>query len=493
MPLQLLYHKDRITVVNPNASAIILTLWTPVKTVLKFLEREGFDLKPETSLLCAISNFYGDGLPQLLRSLALNNTVTTVVILGQNLSQSAEHFTNFIKLGCTPIGDGLLKINGTDRIIDDGVNPELLDDVQVFNLGPKLNIGLGNVLQGMMQPKYPRKTDNILIPLPKMEVTTYPSDVNGHTIVRQKAVEAWKELILRLARFGKQNSVCGKGKLRTELCNVKVVVNDPILKKEDFTDDIGTSYEEVLKYQLTFLDGSEPVDVEYTYGHRIRSSPIDTLLYVIDMLAKDPTRRDCYISLWQNFNDMTIDGDKAHPCLVSLYLRVIDDKLNLTAVFRVHNCMSAWLKNFAALYVVMQTVIINLPDNLGIKVGSITVISNSITIDPAAVDKIRIVEKVLAEGYHNFEVDKKEGFKSDSCGYFSFNVDLDTHELVVEHRHDGLTLKEYRGTTAECIEYALVKDCAISDVPHAIYVGRELARLEQRLKNGKQYTTEPQV
>jgi len=42
-------------------------------------------------------------------------------------------------------------------------------------------------------------------------------------------------------------------------------------------------------------------------------------------------------------------------------------------------------------------------------------------------------------------------------------------------------IKEYRGSTSEAIERELARDEAISDISHALYVGRELARAENRL------------
>lgn len=478
--LELLHYKDKIQVINPKGNVAILTLWTPVATMLSFLQREHVDTSPETSAICAISTFYGDGLPQLLRNLVYNPTVTTIIQLGQDLSQSSKLLYNFVKLGTEPYGDdGLLKIKGTDRIIDSGVTQEMLEDLLVFNLGNRLTIEVASILNNALQPRYPRIQDRLEVPLVKIETTTFPSEINGHTVVRTNPVDAWKELVFRIMRFG-QPTYCGDGKKRIELCNVKVVVK-PQAGKVPFVigglEGTGLREQDIIAYQSTFLDGAEPLDVNYTYGNRIRSAfNFDMLEYVVGMLRADLTRRDCYFTLWHNFNDMEVDAtEKSHPCLVSVWFRVIDNKLNVTATFRVHNCLSAWIKNFFGIVAIQQEVVQNLT-KYKVEHGSIIIISNSITVDPAATDKMQLAEKILEKGYDNSDNVPKSSFKSDPNGYFTF--DLDGKELVVGHMFNGQLLTEYRGKDAKSIERQLIQHQALSDIDHALYVGRELAKLE---------------
>ncbi|KJR41193.1 hypothetical protein MCHI_002900 [Candidatus Magnetoovum chiemensis] len=43
-------------------------------------------------------------------------------------------------------------------------------------------------------------------------------------------------------------------------------------------------------------------------------------------------------------------------------------------------------------------------------------------------------------------------------------------------------LKQYRSKQAERIQYELKRDRAVSDIGHAIFIGRELAKAESRLR-----------
>jgi len=480
MPLELLHYKDRITVINPRGSAAVLTLWSPIKTILGFLERERVDLDPASSMIAAIGNLYGDGLPQLLRNLVYNPTIASIIIVGQELSESGKQFENFIRLGTEKTfisGTEYQKIKGTERILDMGVTRDMLDDLLVFNLGGKFSISTGSIIRdNLLQERYSRYFDRVDIPLPKVEVASFPSDLNSHTVVRNKPIDAWKELVFRIMRFGRP-SQCGGGKSRIELCNVKVIINTPIMPTVEELREVGLTAESVIKYQQDFLDPSEPVNVHYTYGNRMRGT-FDTISYIIDMLRFDLTRRDCYITLWNNFGDMLANDNEnsSHPCLVSLFFRVLDDKLHLTSTWRVHNSMSAWLVNLSGLMSIQATVLNGLKQ-FNLSIGSITVISHSITIDPAATDKMPLAQGYLKDGWRNSNGEPKSTFKPDPQGYFSFTID--NGELVVIHMsNQQLKLKEYRGKTAEDIERQLVHDCAIYEPSHALYVGRELYKLE---------------
>jgi thymidylate synthase len=70
----------------------------------------------------------------------------------------------------------------------------------------------------------------------------------------------------------------------------------------------------------------------------------------------------------------------------------------------------------------------------------------------------------------------------DPNGEFTMTFDRATWELVVEHSFNGMKIGEYRGKSAEEIERQLARDVAVSEISHAIYVGRELARKEFEMK-----------
>ncbi len=73
----------------------------------------------------------------------------------------------------------------------------------------------------------------------------------------------------------------------------------------------------------------------------------------------------------------------------------------------------------------------------------------------------------------------------DPMGYF--RVTLDGGEILVEHRSEDVTLKEYRGRTAMALQHQIARDVALSDINHAMYLGRQLAKAEMALQDGREF------
>jgi thymidylate synthase len=109
--------------------------------------------------------------------------------------------------------------------------------------------------------------------------------------------------------------------------------------------------------------------------------------------------------------------------------------------------------------------------------GPLTVISHSISIDPSKYDlACRVANS------KGFSVD------IDPNGQFLIGTDQDAGQIIVQHLSDeGFLLHEYRSAKAERIQHELARDCAISDINHALYLGRQLAKAETCLKTGEPY------
>jgi thymidylate synthase len=114
--------------------------------------------------------------------------------------------------------------------------------------------------------------------------------------------------------------------------------------------------------------------------------------------------------------------------------------------------------------------------------GALTVFSHSISIDVSSLEKAR----KIAESKESDEVydpaTGKHGPRMDSNGDFIATFDPETLEIKVQHAYNGMKLKEYRGKSAEEIERQLARDGALSDISHALYLGREIARKERDMQ-----------
>lgn len=471
-----LHFGNKLSIINPRGRVGVITLWSKLESVQTKLGNLGVDLSPEISRIAAIGNLYGNGLPHLLRNLLYNPQIRDLVICGSNRSGSAEELIAFFENGLEEteyLGERMTRIRGTNRIIDDMVTPSMFaEKPRIAQFGDLCDKASGTNLYKHIQalaPPPPATSDRIEIGLPEVSVTRYPSEPRNHNIVADGPLEAWRELIFRLVRFGHLVHL-RKGD-RQELQNVRVVVRKPALDDADSLSQFNFALDDLIQYQHDMLVGPLPDDHSYTYGNRIREYfGFDALAKFAGRLRENPEDRDCYLALWDSHHD--IDAEDA-PCLVSMFFRVFDGRLTLTATYRTHNALDAWMRNVYGLMKAQEIV----AHDAGLETGPLTVISHSISVDPSRYEFARRVAE--SKG---FSIDM------DPNGQFTVTVDHEVGEIVLHHTsNEGMPLHEYRSKHAERIQHELARDCAISDINHAIYVGRQLAKAEMCLETGEDF------
>lgn len=495
MQFEPLYFADRLTIVNPHGDVALTTLWSKVESARKVLDEAGIDLTPDTSRLAVISNLYGNGLPQMLRDLLWNPQIRHIVILGKNLSGSREWLVNFFEHGLEEVeflGSKAHRIRNTQRNIDGCVQPHHFPrKIEFTVLGdvgdPTTKAGLHDAFAALPpfeECPYERIEPP---PIPEPTVTRFPSEPRGHSFVRDTPMEAWSELIFRLYRFGHRTMVAKKGAKegRVELQNVKVVVERPVEEPDEVLREFGFSLGKFQDYQRRILDPVKPPDLGYTYGNRLRGyfehegKLVDSLEIAGERLREELESRHAYISLWDNSRDLPEGHDC--PCFVTAFFRKFEDRLTLTATFRAHNSMEAWPENLYGLIAIQRYV----SERCGIDPGPITVISHSISIDVPSLAKAKRISDRKKSDEVLDPATGKLGPRMDPHGAFTTTFDANTWELVVEHSFEGMKLGEYRGKSAEEIERRLARDVALSDISHALYLGREIARKEFEMRAAK--------
>ncbi len=487
-----LYFGDKLTIINPYGTIGVVTLWSKVDYVIERFREAGVDLDREASPIAVFGNLYGNGLREMLRNLLYNPQIQLLLICGNDRSGSKEEVTNFFTLGIELITNAPIefflhgmvtnpyRIRGTNRVIDSLVGRDSFfsrDFPPPVDLGDPKDIStIGKIKEffSTWQPsiataiKHPEK--EAIPPLPKVEIKYFPSNPRGHVVVRDSILEAWKEVLHLLSRFGRRGTL-KKGE-RLELQHVKVVVEKPGYESEDKLRAVNLDPVKMRRYQVEILSGEIRPDETYNYGHRLRSYfDLDTLAACGERLKKDPEDRKSYITLWDNGRDLgPVEG---RPCLVSLYFRKFDGKLTLSATFRTHNVMDAYPMNLYGLMAIQNWV----AARAGLTPGALVVISHSLGLDPKELDRA-----MLIIGKRPFKV------RLDPMGYF--RITLDGKEILVEHRFEDVTLKEYRGKKAERLQHEIARDVALSDINHAIYLGRQLGRAEAALKEGREFVQE---
>jgi len=480
-----LHFADRLTVINPEGAIGVVTLWSRVDYVTARFLQAGVDLSEETSPIAAFGTLYGNGLRELLRNLLYNPQIRVLLICGHDRSGSREELTKFFELGLEPVESAVVRYRSPEPGVDVGParicqTRRIMDDLvrrEQFNHPPQLawlgdphdeaTVARIGEFFAAFRPRAIPLPERLEIPLPEVELEYFPSNPRSHVVVRDTPLAAWKEMLYLVTRFG-QRVTLEKGD-RLELQHVKVVVEKPRFEGEEQLRAAHLAPDRLRRYQEEILRGELRPDETYHYGHRLRAYyGLDTLAACADRLKADPEDRKAYVALWDTSRDLTVK--EGHPCLVSLFFRKFEGKLTLAAAFRTHNAMDAWLLNVYGLMAIQHWV----ADRVGMPPGAIVVISHSLGLDPRELDRA-----LMIIGKRPFKV------HLDSMGYF--RVTLDEGEIIVEHRFEDVTLKEYRGRTALSVQHQIARDKALSDINHAIYLGRQLAKAELALKNGREF------
>lgn len=464
MNLELPYYSNKVKVLNIHGTVGILTLWSKVDVVIDKIGNM-------PKCVAAISNFYGDGLSELLANLLYNPQIDTICIIGNNKTKSAEDLIAYFDNGTIVNESGVAYVNGTSRPVHSAVA-----DVGLFKNKPKIvnfvrddhySKSVDRMCKFLSEYKSTEHTqERISVDLSVILPDVMPSHIACRQIVSDDILEAWKDVVFAIRTYGTDISL-KKGD-RRELSNLKVVITNPKWSDYDDYSKIGLDKNKLMNYAFNILNHELTNDISYSYGNRLHRhfncSIIDKLT---ELFNSDLNRRDIYYSLWSNDD---IDSESSSPCWASFHCRIINDKLHFNVVFRVHRAFSAWVENVHGLMYIQSV----LCESLDIDAGPLTVYSHSIGIDPS---QFQFTDELIAS--------RSWRLIDDHVGSFIFSIDGD--EAVVQQSLDGLIVREYRGSNVVKLSHDIYMDMAVYDPGHAIYIGRQLGKLEMCLRSGVEF------
>jgi thymidylate synthase len=159
------------------------------------------------------------------------------------------------------------------------------------------------------------------------------------------------------------------------------------------------------------------------------------------------------------------------PCLNLVQALIEDDIFYLTAYFRSNDMFKAWPQNAFGLLKIQKEI----AGELGLRVGKMVIVSCS----------AHVYERDFFEAQKIVEKNKpKLECEIDPRG--SFVIEVIDGEILAKHIDaNGLFLQEFRGKTARELRDQISR--FISDPTHGIYLGSELYRAEQALKNKTEF------
>jgi hypothetical protein len=497
-----LYYADRLHLVNPTGDVGIVSLWSPFPATNRKLTEVSPDiLDQHRSRVAVVANLYGDGMYAMFCNLLFNPQIRHLVAVGEDLGQpTCREIEAFLRHGledAVMFGRKLRRIHGTERIfpaLAEFDEARLRQTLSFRYLGrlssPELARDLPEYLMSLPRAPAGPPPDRLHVTMPEFVPADYaylPSQIAAHHVERRRPLDCWEELVVRGMRFGRPVTL--RDGPRLELLNAKAVITEPAPDAAEALAKYGFHSDRFIAYQKKIVDPALPDGISYTYGNRLRgyfpqdAATADTLATVVRALRANPETRRGYISLWDTAHDLpaTEKGrDPAVPCLTTLFFRRVDGRLSLTATYRSHNLLTAWLENVYGLMAIQRHVAgaVELP------IGPITVLSHSLGIDPRN-PRYELGRTVADSWKTDEDLDRRTGrhsLRADPNGYFVVTVDRQEDCIVAEHRFDGLLIKQYRSDRATVIEREIIGDMAVSLVSHALWLGRELKTKEQVLR-----------
>jgi thymidylate synthase len=467
----------------------------------------------------------------MLCNLLFNPQVRHLIAIGQDLGlPTCDELEAFLEHGledATMLGAPVKRVRETSRVfpVTPGFDERRLRERLSFSyLGKLSSESLASELMGRLRELPSEEPGNSAPERLRVDLDVAgsdngprrPSELGAHQVVRRRPLDCWEELVVRAMRFGRQVTLSNGPRL--ELLNVKAVITDPERESREALERCGFDLEDLLAYEAKMLRAELPEETSYTYGNRLRghfdgdTGPLDTLDAAIDRLRSNPETRHAYVSLWDNSLDLAGEpsrgtGDPTRvangpaeaagedpdgagelpeeigaPCLTTLFFRKVGDRLSLTATYRAHNLLTAWLKNVYGLMAIQRYV----AAGCELETGSITVISHSLGIDPSS-PHFQLARS-LSEGWkRDDDRDRETGkysLREDPNGYFVVSVDRQQGQIVAEHRFGGVLVKRYSGERAGALANEIAGDMAVSHISHALWLGRELERGEAILHGG---------
>ena len=481
---QAIYKATRLVYGNPDSNVGIITLWSKPKELAQ---------KIDNSKFCVLGPLYSAerGLDLLIRNLLANPQITILILTGVDFSKSGIVLKDFFEKGfvkgktdttekpCWRVNsqyEGYIDVDITEEalnLIRENVTLVKVPDVANFDFST-------------LTP--PQKTRDKLVFIKKEEQTKkFVGEYIGYVIRGKTVAEAWLKILDTIIRFGKESGT-HYDDMQKEIVNLMSVISDEDpnnLHVPEFFPSDRQHVNEYIPRMTKDLPGGTTKN-EYTYGSRMRSwFGLDQVKGAVEKLIREPVSRAVVISLWDTVKDLTLGGS---PCLNHIWLRVNENKLYMTAIFRSHDMFEGYPENALALRCLQEEIRKQVEEGLkakgqneDLKLGNLIILSQSAHIYDDSWE--RCIKTVDMYGQKYF------GLLSELDPRGNLIISVEDNEIVIEHTSASKeTLGIYKAKSAEEMRDILVKEKIISLVPHALDIGLELRKAEVTLKLNLHYT-----
>jgi len=461
-------------VICGTGQVAIVTGWTVKQTVAKHLEPTEY---------AAIGNLYSStrGISFLIRNLLYNPQVRYLAILSATKEDKNagscqclyDFFTNGFTKGITDTGKETWVINsGIKGYIDIEIPQETLDRLRKtitvwFCNFPEQALSL---VEYASQNPLPNRGCKLIFQLPQeANPVTLPGNLYGHRIEGKTIAETWVKILQRIRTTGVIRPTGYDGKWQ-ELINLMAIVTDePTDCYFPEPNYLPLDREYLNNYYSQILDDAPKQEgVKYTYGQRLRSwFGEDQIEQVIEKLIKEIDAASAVMSLW-DVKDHIKGGS---PCLNHIWVRVNENVLSFTAVFRSNDMFNAWPANAMGLRILQEHIIQEISDRseYKLKIGPLITLSQSAHVYD---DTWENVDSIIDTHYK--KLTQKVDY-NDPVGNFVIENQYDT-TIVNQVAPSGEIVATYKGKHPLKLLREITSANPSIRPDHAGYLGIELDR-----------------
>lgn len=445
-----------------TGTVVVVTGWTPKERVAKLLEPEQY---------AAIGNLYSPaGVDLLVRNVLFNPHVTGFLLIEATQqdknSGAIDALIQFLH--------GEIEVGG-DIHSDDIQRIRMLRWTNLYGIDRSL---LSDRI-ALVESYRPLGGEPKAYPVPKIKSDTLPSPLYGHRIEGKTIAETWMKILQRIRSGGVLRPTGYDGQWQELIDLMAVVTEEP----EDFyfpdPNYLPCDREFINNYIPSVLEDAPYVPgVKYTYGQRLRSwFGKDQVEQVVQKLVGEIDAASGIMSLW----DVKDHEKGGSPCLNQIWVRVVDQKLSLTAVLRSNDMFNAWPANAFGLRA-LQT---HVKERLERETSGTFTLGPLVTLSQSAhlYDHSFNYADEVVQNYYG----KETKTYNDPVG--NFLVEVEEKQIKVSRMNGiGKTVREYVGRNAGQLLDAIALDAPAIEPSHAMYLGVQLNRAWNALRYNEKFT-----
>jgi len=487
-------------VLRGEGAVVVVTGWTVRQSVAKALQPAEY---------AAIGQLYSPtrGISLLLRNLLANPHIQDLVILSATQEDrnagSCDRLRDFFEEGfragqtdtgadCWVIEAGPGAVSGAVGYIEAEIPAAALEQVRQ-TVRYQFTTDLPSAIAAVQACNQRLKGEEVpanwpepqFFPLKESQPTVFPGPRYGHRIEGKTIAETWVRLIHRIKTTGTIRPTGYDGYWQELINLVAVVTAEPegfYFPEPNYLPCDRPFIQEYISQILE--DAPYREGVKYTYGQRLRSwFGRDQIEQVVAKLKGEIDAASAVMSLW----DVKDHEKGGSPCLNHIWLRVVDNELSLTALFRSNDMFSAWPANAMGLRALQQHIRDRLAQtsDYDLRLGPLMTISQSAHIYDDTWDN---ADRLIATQYARLH--QSRDFV-DPAGNFLIELENAAAgaEIVVSHLTSGSgeVVQTYRGKNPLKLLREICQNSPMLQAEHAGYLGLELQKAATALKTGQLY------